>query len=56
MFALYHINAQIDNFQINQTLTGNIGNFSSTVTAPNFNGVANISKTIGGAFDIPHLR
>ena len=54
----HHINAQIDNFQINQTLTGNIANFSSTVTAPNFNGLASnatTAKSIGGAFDAPHL-
>jgi len=52
----HHVNAQIDNFQINLTLTGNIGNFSTSVTAPVFNGSATSAKTIGGAFDIPHFR
>lgn len=52
----YHRNAQIDNFQINLTLTGNIANFSTSVTAPVFNGSATSAKTIGGAFDIPHVK
>lgn len=52
----YHRNAQIDNFTVNLTLTGNIAVFSTSVTAPVFNGSATSAKTIGGAFDIPHFR
>ena len=52
----YHVNAQIDNFTVNQTLTGNLGTFSTSVTAPVFNGSATSAKTIGGAFDIPHIK
>ena len=52
----YHRNAQIDNFTVNLTLTGNIAVFSTKVTAPIFEGSATSAKTIGGAFDIPHFR
>jgi hypothetical protein len=52
----YHRNAQIDNFTVNLTLTGNIAVFSTSVTAPVFYGSATSAKTIGGAFDIPHFR
>lgn len=52
----YHRNAQIDNFTVNLTLTGNIAVFSTSVTAPVFNGSATSAKTIGGAFDIPHFK
>jgi hypothetical protein len=52
----HHVNAQIDNFQINQKLTGNIAEFSTKVTAPVFNGSATSAKTIGGSFDIPHFK
>jgi hypothetical protein len=55
---LFITNAQIDNFTVNQTLTGSFANFSGTVTAPNFNGLASnatTAKSIGGAFDAPHL-
>jgi len=52
----YHRNAQIDNFTVNLTLTGNIAEFSTSVTAPVFNGSATSAKTIGGAFDIPHFK
>ena len=52
----YHRNAQIDNFTVNLTLTGNIAVFSTKVTAPIFEGSATSAKTIGGAFDIPHFK
>jgi hypothetical protein len=43
-----HHNAQIDNFTINQVLTGNIGVFSTEVSA------AGITLTSRKPFDIPH--
>ena len=43
-----HHNAQIDNFTINQVLTGNTGVFSTEVSA------AGITLTTRKPFDIPH--
>ena len=43
-----HHNAQIDNFTVNQTLTGNTGVFSTEVSA------GGITLTSRKAFDIPH--
>ena len=43
-----HHNAQIDNFTINQVLTGNTGVFSTEVSA------AGITLTSRKPFDIPH--
>ena len=53
-----HGTAQIDGLKINSpgiTGTGDI-NISGEITAPKFNGVATSAKTIGGAFDIPHVK
>ena len=52
----YHKNAKIDDFTILNVLTGKTANFSGTVTAPTFNGVASSAKSISGSFDIPHVK
>ena len=44
----HHVNAQIDNFTVNQVLTGNTGVFSTEVSA------AGITLTSRKPFDIPH--
>jgi len=54
----YHKTAQIDGLQINTpgiTGTGAI-NISGEITAPKFNGVATSAKSLGGSFDIPHVK
>ena len=45
----YHKAAQIDNFQVNTLLT------APTANIPILNGNATTAKSIGGAFDAPHL-
>ena len=52
----YHKNAKIDDFTVLDVLTGKTANFSGTVTAPTFNGVASSAKSISGSFDIPHVK
>jgi hypothetical protein len=53
----YHLSAQIDDFQVNKTITGDCDiTITGEVTAPVFNGSATSAKTIGGAFDIPHFK
>ena len=52
----YHKNAKIDDFTILNELTGKTATFSGNVSAPVFNGSATSAKTIGGAFDIPHIK
>jgi len=52
----YHKNAKIDDFTVLNVLTGKTANFSGTVTAPTFNGVASSAKSISGSFDIPHVK
>ena len=53
----HHVNAQIDNFQVNTTITGACDiTITGEVTAPKFNGVATSAKVIGGSFDIPHVK
>lgn len=44
----HHVNAQIDNFTVNQVLTGNTGVFSTEVSA------GGITLTSRKPFDIPH--
>lgn len=58
-----HGNAQIDQLQVNTSITGNgLVNINGTITsavsmtAPVFNGSATSAKTIGGSFDIPHFK
>ena len=53
----YHKSAQIDDFQVNTSITGDCDiTITGEVTAPVFNGSATSAKTIGGAFDIPHFK
>ena len=53
----YHKSAQIDDFQVNTSITGNgLINIAGEVTSPKFNGVATSAKTISGSFDIPHVK
>ncbi len=53
----HHVNAQIDNFQVNTTITGACDiTITGEVTAPKFNGIATSAKTISGSFDIPHVK
>jgi len=57
-----HGSFQVDNIQLNTQLTGtgliNVTNTitsSVSMTAPIFNGSATTAKTLGGAFDVPHM-
>ena len=52
----YHKNAKIDDFTIINELTGKTATFSGNVSAPVFNGSATSAKSIGGSFDIPHVK
>ena len=53
----HHVNAQIDNFQVNTSITAACDiTITGEVTAPKFNGVATSAKAIGGSFDIPHVK
>tara|TARA_X000001036_G_scaffold163884_1_gene155615 strand:+ start:3200 stop:3928 length:729 start_codon:yes stop_codon:yes gene_type:complete len=53
----HHRSAQIDSLKINTSIIGDgIINISGNITAPVFNGSATSAKTIGGAFDIPHVK
>ena len=53
----HHRSAQIDSLKINTSIIGDgLINISGTITAPVFNGSATSAKTIGGSFDIPHVK
>ena len=53
----HHKSAQIDSLKINTSIIGDgIINISGNITAPVFNGSATSAKTIGGSFDIPHVK
>ena len=53
----YHQTAQIDSLKVNTSIIGDgLINISGNITAPVFNGSATSAKTIGGAFDIPHVK
>ena len=53
----YHQTAQIDSLKVNTSIIGDgLINISGNITAPIFNGSATSAKTIGGAFDIPHVK
>ena len=48
---------QIDSLKVNTSIIGDgLINISGNITAPVFNGSATSAKTIGGAFDIPHVK
>ena len=53
----YHKTAQIDSLRVNTSIIGDaLINITGEITAPVFNGSATSAKTIGGSFDIPHVK